>query len=179
MIYKNLKPFPENFLWGASTSAYQVEGAADEDGKSPSIIDMYEHPEGVADFSVASDHYHRYKEDIALFAELGLKAYRFSVAWTRILPDGTGKINEKGLEFYRNVIEECRRYHIEPVVTMYHFDLPYCLEEKGGWTNRDTIDAFVNYAQVLFKNFSKILAHHQRTEYHDSSPRCHRAAKRR
>ena len=153
MIYKNLKPFPENFLWGASTSAYQVEGAADEDGKSPSIIDMYEHPEGVADFSVASDHYHRYKEDIALFAELGLKAYRFSVAWTRILPDGTGKINEKGLEFYRNVIEECRRYHIEPVVTMYHFDLPYCLEEKGGWTNRDTIDAFVNYAQVLFKNF--------------------------
>lgn len=155
MIYKKLKPFPEHFLWGASTSAYQVEGAVSEDGKSPSIIDMYEHPSGVADFSVASDHYHRYKEDIALFAEMGLKAYRFSVAWTRILPEGTGTVNEKGLSFYRNIISECRRYGIEPVVTMYHFDLPYCLEEKGGWLNRDTIDAFENYARVLFEHFGK------------------------
>ena len=95
MHYSKLKDFPQNFLWGASTSAYQVEGAIDEDGKSPSIIDMYEHPSDVADFSVASDHYHRYKEDIALFAEMGLKAYRFSIAWTRILPNGTGKVNEK------------------------------------------------------------------------------------
>lgn len=155
MIYKKLKPFPEHFLWGASTSAYQVEGAVSEDGKSPSIIDMYEHPSDVADFSVASDHYHRYKEDIALFAEMGLKAYRFSVAWTRILPEGTGTVNEKGLSFYRNIISECRRYGIEPVVTMYHFDLPYCLEEKGGWLNRDTIDAFENYARVLFEHFGK------------------------
>ena len=153
MLYQKLKPFPEGFLWGASTSAYQVEGAVNEDGKSPSIIDMYEHPEGVADFSVASDYYHRYREDIALFAELGLKAYRFSIAWTRILPEGTGKVNEKGLDFYRNVIAECLKYNIQPVVTMYHFDLPYCLEEKGGWLNRKTIDAFVEYADVLFKNF--------------------------
>ena len=153
MQYKELKQFPEKFLWGASTSAYQVEGAVAEDGKSPSIIDMYEHPKDVADFSVASDHYHRYLEDIAMFAEMGLKAYRFSIAWTRILPGGTGEVNAKGLEFYGNLIRECRKYEIEPVVTMYHFDLPYCLEEKGGWLNRDTIDAFVNYAKVLFKHF--------------------------
>lgn len=153
MQYKELKQFPEKFLWGASTSAYQVEGAVAEDGKSPSIIDMYEHPKDVADFSVASDHYHRYREDIAMFAEMGLKAYRFSIAWTRILPGGTGEVNAKGLEFYGNLIRECRKYEIEPVVTMYHFDLPYCLEEKGGWLNRDTIDAFVNYAKILFKHF--------------------------
>ena len=155
MQYKELKQFPEKFLWGASTSAYQVEGAVAEDGKSPSIIDMYEHPKDVADFSVASDHYHRYREDIAMFAEMGLKAYRFSIAWTRILPGGTGDVNAKGLEFYGNLIGECRKYGIEPIVTMYHFDLPYCLEEKGGWLNRDTIDAFVNYAKVLFEHFGR------------------------
>lgn len=155
MQYKELKQFPEKFLWGASTSAYQVEGAVAEDGKSPSIIDMYEHPEDVADFSVASDHYHRYREDIAMFAEMGLKAYRFSIAWTRILPGGTGDVNAKGLEFYGNLIGECRKYGIEPIVTMYHFDLPYCLEEKDGWLNRDTIDAFVNYAKVLFEHFGR------------------------
>ena len=155
MQYKELKQFPEKFLWGASTSAYQVEGAVAKDGKSPSIIDMYEHPEDVADFSVASDHYHRYREDIAMFAEMGLKAYRFSIAWTRILPGGTGDVNAKGLEFYGNLIGECRKYGIEPIVTMYHFDLPYCLEEKGGGLNRDTIDAFVNYAKVLFEHFGR------------------------
>ena len=156
MIYSKLKEFPSNFLWGASTSAYQVEGAINEDGKSPSIIDMYEHPQGVADFSVASDHYHRYKEDIKLFSEMGLKAYRFSIAWTRIIPGGVGQVNEKGIAFYKNVIQECKKYNIEPVVTMYHFDLPYCLEEKGGWNNRDTIEAFVSYARVLFENFSEV-----------------------
>ena len=155
MIYQKLKPFPSGFLWGASTSAYQVEGGVDEDGKSPSIIDMYEHPEGVADFSVASDHYHRYKEDIALFAEMGLKAYRFSVAWTRILPNGVGDVNEKGVAYYRDVIRECKKNGIEPIITMYHFDLPYCLEKKGGWSNRETIHAFVEYAEVLFQNFGE------------------------
>ena len=93
MIYNKIKDFPKNFLWGASTSAYQVEGAWNEDGKGPSVIDMCSHPEGTADFKVASDHYHRYKEDIKLFAEMGLKAYRFSIAWTRIIPKGTGEIN--------------------------------------------------------------------------------------
>ena len=155
MEYKKLRDFPKDFLWGASTSAYQVEGAALEDGKSPSIIDMYEHPKDVADFQIASDHYHRYQEDIALFAQMGLKAYRFSIAWTRILPEGTGKLNEPGVEFYRNVIRECRKYRIEPIVTMYHFDLPYCLEEQGGWNSRETMDAFVNYAKVLFELYGK------------------------
>ncbi|RKJ06655.1 glycoside hydrolase family 1 protein [bacterium D16-54] len=153
MYYASQKAFPEGFLWGASTSAYQAEGAWDQDGKSPSIIDMYEHPKQYADFKSASDHYHRYKEDIRLFAEMGLKAYRFSVAWTRILPDGTGRVNQAGIRHYHDVIQECRKYGIEPIVTMYHFDLPYCLEEKGGWGSRETVEAFVEYARVLFTNY--------------------------
>ena len=96
MIYQKLLDFPQDFLWGASTSAYQVEGGWDTDGKSPSIIDMYEHPAGYADFTVASDHYHSFEEDIALFAQMGLKAYRFSIAWTRILPNGTGEVKPSG-----------------------------------------------------------------------------------
>ena len=153
MIYNDIKDFPKDFLWGASTSAYQLEGAWNKDGKSPSIIDMCSHPEGTSDFKVASDHYHRFKEDIKLFSELGLKAYRFSIAWTRIIPNGTGEVNEKGVKFYSDLIDELNHYGIEPIVTMYHFDLPYVLEEKGGWNNRETIDAFVSYAKVLFERF--------------------------
>jgi 6-phospho-beta-glucosidase len=159
MHYANLKPFPKDFLWGASTSAYQVEGAWDEDGKGKSVIDMMDHPEGTAGFTVASDHYHHYKEDIKLFHELGLKAYRFSIAWTRILPEGTGTVNEKGLAHYERVIDELLHYGIEPIVTLYHFDLPYALEEKGGWNNRETIDAFVNYARILFARFGGKVTH--------------------
>ena len=153
MIYKNIKNFPEDFLWGASTSAYQVEGAWNEDGKGLSVIDMLDHPEGTSDFNVASDHYHRYKEDVRLFSELGLKAYRFSIAWSRIIPNGVGEVNKNGIEFYSNLIDELNKYNIEPIVTMYHFDLPYELEKKGGWSNREVIDAFVEYAKVLFDNF--------------------------
>ncbi|MBN1035213.1 glycoside hydrolase family 1 protein [Clostridium botulinum] len=153
MIYNNIKGFPENFLWGGSTSAYQVEGAWNEDGKGLSVIDMCDHPEGTADFKIASDHYHRFKEDVKLFSEMGLKAYRFSIAWTRIIPQGTGEVNEKGIKFYNDLIDELNKYNIEPVVTMFHFDLPYALEEKGGWSNRDTIDAFSKYAKVLFERF--------------------------
>lgn len=153
MIYQKLLDFPQDFLWGASTSAYQVEGGWDADGKSPSIIDMYEHPAGYADFTVASDHYHRFEEDIALFAQMGLKAYRFSIAWTRILPNGTGEVNRAGVEHYRAVIRACRKYDIEPIVTMYHFDLPWCLEQQGGWLNRATIDAFEAYCRVLFEEY--------------------------
>lgn len=153
MIYKNIKNFPKDFLWGASTSAYQVEGAWNEDGKGLSVIDMLNHPEDTSDFKVASDHYHRYKEDVKLFAEMGLKAYRFSIAWTRIIPNGVGEVNKKGIEFYNNLIDELNKYNIEPIVTMYHFDLPYELEKQGGWSNRDTIDAFVEYAKVLFNHF--------------------------
>lgn len=153
MLYTNLKIFPENFLWGASTSAYQFEGASNEEGKGPSVIDMGNHPEGVTDFQVTSNHYYMFKEDVAIMAEMGLKAYRFSIAWSRIYPEGTGDINHKGLTFYHNLIDELLKYGIEPIVTMYHFDLPYALEVKGGWRNRETIDAFEQYAKTLFEHF--------------------------
>lgn len=153
MKHAKLKSFPENFLWGASTSAYQVEGAWNEDGKGPSVIDMANHTEGVTDFKVTSDHYHHYKEDVALMAEMGFKTYRFSIAWTRIYPTGSGELNRKGIEFYNNLINELIDKNIEPLVTMYHFDLPYALQEKGGWSNRETVDAFENYARTLFENF--------------------------
>lgn len=155
MFHKNLKPFPENFLWGASTSAYQVEGAYNEDGKGLSVQDLHESPKGITDFKVASDHYHRFKEDVALMAELGLKAYRFSIAWTRIIPDGDGEVNEKGIQFYKELIDELLAHHIEPVVTMFHFDLPLELHKKGGWANRATVDAFEKYAEILFENFGQ------------------------
>ncbi|GAL31959.1 beta-glucosidase [Vibrio maritimus] len=147
----NLSPFPKSFFWGASTSAYQVEGAWNEDGKGPSVIDMAPVVEGTTDFKVTSDHYHHYKEDVALFAELGLKAYRFSVAWTRIFPNGDGEINQKGVEFYNNLIDELIKHDIEPILTIYHFDLPYALQEKGGWSNRDTVNAFELYCKTLFE----------------------------
>lgn len=153
MYYKQLKDFPKGFLWGASTSAYQVEGAYNEDGKGLSVQDIHEAPEGITDFKIASDHYHHMKEDVKLMAELGMKAYRFSIAWTRIIPDGDGEINEKGIQFYDQLIDELLAYGIEPIVTMYHFDLPYELHKKGGWNNRATIDAFERYARVLFENF--------------------------
>lgn len=153
MYSEFIKPFPEDFLWGASTSAYQVEGAWNEDGKGPSVIDMAKPPEGTADFKVASDHYHRYKEDIALFAEMGLKAYRFSIAWARVYPEGDGEINPKGIAFYSDLIDELLSRNIEPIVTIYHFDLPYALQKNGGWSNRKTIDAFENYARTLFNRF--------------------------
>ncbi|CUU50641.1 glycoside hydrolase family 1 protein [Clostridium beijerinckii] len=153
MFHKKLKDFPKNFLWGASTSAYQVEGAYNEDGKGLSVQDTKEPFPGTPDFKVSSDHYHHYKEDVALFAEMGFKTYRFSIAWTRIIPNGVGDVNPKGIEFYNNLINELLSYGIEPLVTMYHFDLPDALQREGGWSNRETADAFVNYAKVLFENF--------------------------
>ena len=153
MLHKNLKPFPKDFLWGASTSAYQVEGANLEDGKGPSVQDVKVIPEGTSDLAVCADHYHRYKDDIALMAEMGFKTYRFSISWSRILPNGTGEVNPKGIEFYNNVINECLKYNIEPLVTMFHFDLPQALEERGGWEKRESIDWFVNFAKVMFENF--------------------------
>lgn len=153
MFYNALKPFPSDFLWGASTSAYQVEGAALEDGKGMSVQDVHEPAKGIADFKVASDHYHHYQEDVKLMAEMGLKAYRFSIAWTRIFPTGEGEVNEKGIQFYDELINELLANGIEPIVTMYHFDLPYELHKQGGWGNRKTIDAFVAYAELLFKTY--------------------------
>ncbi|SDN27541.1 glycoside hydrolase family 1 protein [Lachnospira pectinoschiza] len=153
MFYKNLKDFPTDFLWGASTSAYQVEGAWNEDGKGMSIQDTHTPPEGITDFKIASDHYHHMEEDVALMAELGLKAYRFSISWARILPKGRGAVNEAGIQFYDRLLDELHKYSIEPIVTMYHFDLPLALYENGGWENRETIDAFEEYARILFERF--------------------------
>lgn len=145
--------FPEAFLWGASTSAYQVEGAWAEDGKGPSVQDIKEIPQGTTDFKVASDHYHRYEEDVKLFKELGLKAYRFSISWSRVMPDG--KVNPAGLAFYQKLIDLLLENEIQPIVTVFHFDLPVAIAEEGGWENRATIQAFADYCQVLFENFGQ------------------------
>ena len=123
MYFKETKGFPKDFLWGSASAAYQVEGAYDEDGKGFSIQDLH-HPKDIADFKVASDHYHHMKEDVKLMAELGLRAYRFSISWVRILPKGEGEVNEKGIAFYNELIDELIAHGIEPIVTMYHFDLP-------------------------------------------------------
>lgn len=148
---KNL--FPQEFLWGGSSSAYQVEGASLIDGKGPSWQDVKEIPEGTSDLTICSDQYHHYKEDIKLMAEMGFKAYRFSISWARILPEGEGEVNQKGVDYYNNLIDECLKYDITPIVTMFHFDLPQKLQDKGGWSNRNSVDWFVNFAEVLFKNY--------------------------
>ncbi|MBS6797761.1 MAG: glycoside hydrolase family 1 protein [Coprobacillus sp.] len=153
MLHKKLKPFPKDFLWGASTSAYQVEGANLSHGKGPSVQDVKKVPEGTSDLAVCADFYHRYKEDIALMAEMGFKVYRFSISWSRILPQGTGEVNQEGIDFYNNVINECLKYNIIPLVTMFHFDMPQALEERGGWEKRESIDWFVNFAKVMYENF--------------------------
>lgn len=146
--------FPSGFLWGASTSAYQVEGAAHEAGKGPSVIDIRQDiPEGTADFSQCADHYHHWQEDVELFAEMGLKCYRFSIAWTRIIPEGVGAENQAGIDFYHGLIDALRKKGIEPIITIYHFDLPAALEAKGGWGNRETITAFAKYVEVLTREY--------------------------
>ncbi len=145
--------FPTDFFWGASSSAYQIEGASAKDGKGKSVQDVKEIPAELPDFTVCSGHYERYKEDVALFKELGLKAYRFSIAWTRIIPDGVGEVNQAGVDFYNSLIDELKANDIEPIVTIYHFDLPAALQEKGGWGERATVDAFVDFARVCFETF--------------------------
>ncbi len=149
---KSLK-FPKNFVWGAATSAYQIEGAWNVDGKGPSIWDSFSHKPGKVinneNGDVAVDHYHRYKDDVKLMADLGLKAYRFSIAWTRILPDGTGAVNKKGLVFYDRLIDELLKHNIEPYVCLFHYDLPQALQDKGGWPNRETAYAFAEYAGIV------------------------------
>ena len=145
--------FPKDFIWGCAASAYQVEGAWNEDGKGPSIWDTFVHTPGkIANDEtgdIAVDHYHRYKEDVALMKELGLQAYRFSTAWTRILPEGTGTANPAGLDFYDRLVDELLKQKIEPYLCLMHCDLPQALQDKGGWTNRDTAYAFADYARIL------------------------------
>ena len=153
MIHKTLKPFPKDFLWGASTSAYQVEGANLEDGKGPSCQDVKTVPEGTSDLTVCADQYHHYKEDVALMAEMGFKVYRFSISWSRIIPQGTGAVNPKGIEYYNNLIDECLKYDMVPLVTMFHFDMPAALDERGSWSNPESVDWFVIFSRVMFENF--------------------------
>jgi beta-glucosidase len=143
--------FPKGFLWGTATSAYQVEGAVNEDGRGPSIWDSFAHTPGkILDRSHAdhaNDHYHRYKEDVALIKALGAKAYRFSIAWPRVFPQGTGTPNPKGLDFYDRLVDELLASGIEPFATLYHWDLPQALQDRlGGWESRDTAEAFGDYA---------------------------------
>lgn len=140
-------------MWGASTSAYQVEGGWNQDGKGPSVQDVRTVPEGTTDFTIASDHYNHMEEDVALFKELGLQSYRFSISWARIFPDGIGTVNPKGVAFYHRLLDALIEANIEPIVTVYHFDLPMALQEKGGWASRDTIDAFVSYCDFLFEEY--------------------------
>jgi len=146
--------FPKGFLWGAATAAYQIEGAAREDGKGESIWDRFcRVPGAIQDGStgdVACDHYHRWRDDIENMRDLGLNAYRFSVAWARVFPSGKGKLNRKGLDFYETLVDALLARGIEPCVTLYHWDLPQGLQELGGWTNRDTASWFADYAACLF-----------------------------
>ncbi|WP_368646119.1 glycoside hydrolase family 1 protein [Alkalibacterium putridalgicola] len=159
MFHKEHDAFPKDFLWGSASAAYQVEGAMSEDGKGESVWDRFVKIPGKTfkgtTGEVAVDHYHRYKEDVKLMAEQGLKAYRFSIAWSRIIPDGDGEVNEKGLEFYDNLIDELLKYDIEPVVTLYHWDIPQALQDKyQGWENRQVIEDFTRYAEILFKRYN-------------------------
>ncbi|NRD76308.1 glycoside hydrolase family 1 protein [Bacillus sp. BRMEA1] len=158
MLHENLKPFPAGFLWGSASAAYQVEGAWDEDGKGPSNWDLFVRVSGKTfkgtTGDVAVDHYHRFKEDVRLMAEMGLKAYRFSVAWARIFPKGKGEVNEKGIEFYNHLINELVKNKIEPILTIYHWDLPQALQDEyGGWESRQIVEDFTNYAVTLYKHF--------------------------
>ncbi len=145
--------FPDGFLWGAATAAYQIEGAAAEDGRGPSIWDTFSHEPGrIHDGDtgdVAADHYHRMPADVALMADLGLRAYRFSISWSRVRPSGSGAVNQAGLDFYSQLVDELLAHGVQPVATLYHWDLPQPLQDLGGWANRDTAARFAEYAQLI------------------------------
>lgn len=149
--------FPANFMWGVATSAFQIEGAVSEGGKKSSIWDTFTHKAGAIyenhHADVACDHYHRYQEDVALMKHIGIRAYRFSIAWTRILPDGVGPVNQAGVDFYRNLIDELTAAGIEPILTLYHWDLPQALYNRGGWRNPDSPEWFEEYARVVAQHF--------------------------
>jgi beta-glucosidase len=155
--------FPEGFLWGASTAAYQIEGAVEEDGRGPSIWDVFcglpDKIEGGQSGETACDHYHRWPEDVALMRELGLGAYRLSTAWPRLLPEGRGRANEKGFEFYDRLVDAVLEAGIDPWICLYHWDLPQALEDRGGWQNRDTAFWFAEYAQLTVRRLGDRVRH--------------------
>jgi beta-glucosidase len=145
--------FPEGFRWGAATAAYQIEGAWNSDGKGESIWDRFSHASGriknAATGDVACDSYHRWREDVALLQEMNLDSYRFSLAWSRILPEGAGAVNQRGIDYYRRLADALLEADIRPFPTLYHWDLPQALEDRGGWPSRDTAGRFADYAQVV------------------------------
>lgn len=147
--------FPADFLWGAATSAYQIEGSPLADGAGPSIWQRFAHTPGRMHDGdtgdVACDHYRRFRDDVKLMGELGLKAYRFSTAWARVLPEGRGKLNAAGLDFYERLVDALLEHRIEPMVTLYHWDLPAALDDRGGWLNPDVAAWFAEYAQIMFR----------------------------
>ena len=149
--------FPPDFLWGAATSSYQIEGAANEDGRGPSIWDVFSKTPGkVANGDtgdVANDHYHRYPEDIAIMKEIGLQGYRFSFAWPRLFPNGDGAREERGFAFYDRLIDSILGAGIEPLATLYHWDLPQSLQDQGGWVNRDIVNRFADYSSAVVERF--------------------------
>jgi len=157
--------FPDGFYWGVATSSYQIEGAWDEDGKGASIWDTFAHTPGNIhndeNGDVANDHYHRYEEDVALMSQIGANAYRFSVAWPRIFPEGTGEPNQKGLDFYRRLVDELLGAGIEPFATLYHWDLPQTLQDKyGGWCSVETAKAFADYAGYVAGQLGDSVKHY-------------------
>lgn len=145
------------FLWGSATSAYQCEGGWKDGGKGLSNWDAFCHSEknsvNPVTGDVAADFYNRYEEDIEMLAKGNQNAYRFSLCWTRILPTGTGEVNQEGIDFYNRVLDTCEKYGVEPLVTLYHYDIPVSLFDAGGWENRNTTLAFIEYAKVCFKHF--------------------------
>ena len=149
--------FPKDFLWGTATASYQIEGAWNEDLKGENIWDMVSHTPGRIrngdTGDIACDHYHRYKEDVQIMKQLNLNAYRFSISWSRIFPTGKGEVNRKGVEFYDNLVNELIANDIEPVVTLYHWDLPLALQEIGSWESREVVDAYVKYAKFIFDHY--------------------------
>jgi beta-glucosidase len=149
-----VRTFPKGFLWGAATASYQIEGAWNEDGKGESIWDRFTHsPFRIANGDtgdIACDHYHRMPEDVALMKSLGLQAYRFSISWPRVLPEGRGQVNQKGLDFYDRLVEKLLEAGIVPNATLNHWDLPQALQDAGGWPNRDITDWFADYAKIMF-----------------------------
>jgi beta-glucosidase len=155
--------FPAGFRWGTATSAYQVEGAVNEDGRGPSIWDSFvRQPGRISDGStgdISADHYHRYREDIALMKAMGTKTYRFSIAWPRLFPDGRGAFNEKGLAFYDRLVDALLEAGIDPFATLYHWDLPQALQDKDGWLARDTALAFGDYAAEVARRLSDRVGH--------------------
>ena len=150
--------FKKDFVWGAATASYQIEGAWNEDGEGLSIWDVFSHePNKICEGhtgDVACDHYHRYKQDVKLMKQLGIKAYRFSISWPRLIPNGVGKLNPKGVEFYSNLIDELLENGIEPYITLFHWDYPYELYKKGGWLNDDSVNWFADYAARVAELFS-------------------------